>query len=312
MVDLYKLTDLEGKEGETMEDIHRIYVSRTKQNYFVTTKSINTVQLWSIEDRSHFLTIETNLDDGAERMLVLDLDIPIIVTGNYYGGVHAYNGFTGECLWKRADLTNVQKLVEMPGDHGAYFGIGFSYGTFLIIDVNTGETKESLTDIFKLSFSRFNPIALAIPNEEADDKRPMLVSTDDWIIQWDCDEESIFVLDAAFSRDHVMISWLGGPLQCYTLEGKKKWTISNKNGHFIQVRWNDGLKMWIGLYSMTANESPDLLLVGFDNMGETKLKKLVESPGDAYLFSDGTHLVTAKGQVIETSSGRVVWTYAAE
>lgn len=292
-----------------MDDIRKIYVSETKQNYFVTAKETNIVSLWSIDEKSHYLTIETNLDDGGERLLVLDLDIPIIITGNYFGGVNAYNGFTGECLWKRADLTNVRKLVEMPGNNAQFFGIGFSYGTFLIVDVYTGETKETLSDIYKLVFSRFNPLALAIPNEEADDNRPMLVDTKDWMIQWDCEDQSIYVLDAAFSKDHLVISWLGGDVQCYTLEGKKRWTISNANGQFGQIRWNDELKLWMGIYNLTVEEEQDMLLVGFDANGETKVKKILKNPGDAYFFTDGTHIVTARGEVIEAATGKTVWKF---
>jgi hypothetical protein len=99
----------------------------------------STVQIWNWVEACKIGEFETILDFGGRR-LALATNGSICITGSWTRGLAAYGVPDGKLLWHRRDFSEVQHLTLSPSEDMVY--CGFERHPLAVVDADTGRTVD--------------------------------------------------------------------------------------------------------------------------------------------------------------------------
>jgi hypothetical protein len=253
----------------------------------------STVQIWCWEKAQQVGEFETVLDFGGRR-LVLAAEGSICIAGSWKRGLAAYSVPDGRCLWWRSDLKHVQVLTL--GASAKEVNCGFEDRPLAVIDVKTGTTLKTVKDASRIICSRFGLCALErqrsryrVVGEHVFDIAPM----------------SFALVDGAFSPEAVCIAEPHAGIRCIELvSAEQLWhhkPLWSRHLTFCESDYN----FYCAAKNNTEPHELSLLrlaprLIDCDQMA------FVGLVADEAFSQSGNVLVTTRGDVYETASGRVL------
>jgi outer membrane protein assembly factor BamB len=280
--------------------IEHIGLPRDGENLFATGEATKRVTVWSILTRERISQFSTILDFGGPRLALVCENHPTVVTGSWTRGVSAYDGVSGQELWSRRDLKNVQLVRDLSDNDAALIGVGLEDRPYYILRADNGENYAQFASTTKLYVSSFAPLCFLVG------RKTVSLTTRQSAVIWKKPMISFAVLDVAFSSHHVVYSESAGSVYCFDFYGTELWRFEpEENHHVLRIAWDQELQRWLGVYWNTHGGPKRLLEMGNN-------PRVLYEIGDTWLtqFSpSGKHLITSNGEVISTQSGRCIWKF---
>jgi hypothetical protein len=253
----------------------------------------STVQIWHLEKAEKIGEFETILDFGGQR-LALAAAGSICVTGSWTQGLSAYSVPDGKRLWHRADLSEIQTLTVDAAGQVVYCGL--ERGPLAVIDVNTGTTSGTMRGALRVVPSRFGPGTLIVRRE-----RYRIEGTRSFEIP----PMSFALVGAALSPDAVCISEPKAGVRCIDLaSGDHLWhhpelhvgevTFAASDHNFYCVSRVESAPLQCSLIRLAPG------LLDCDKVAQ------IGVCWEETFAQAGESLVTMRGDVYETSTGRLL------
>jgi len=254
--------------------------------------SETTVQFWSVSKEEQIGQAETVLDGGGKR-LALTSDGTVCIAGSWLYGISAYTVPDGKTLWSRKALTKVHFIdVSMSSDK---LFCGFDSGSVLALEVRTGKVVEDLKRTKRVIQSQTG-------------SQRVVVRKDEYLVQSSHEFKvpalSFTIWDAAFSSEAVCISEPDAEIRCLELStGKLLWHHRSLESDRLAFNAADKRFYAVALRSSSSYQgslirlAPSLLQC--DQVADI-------NSCDGSFDPTGTVLVTMRGDVYETSTGRII------
>ena len=276
---------------------------------FATAEFQDKVTLWSVGGRTRLTQIRTVLDFGAKRLVVLqEQGFGLLSAANFYGPVNAYD-LEGNVIWSRKDLVGVQQLAAIPSQRELMIGVGSDGQPYRILSALDGKEITKLDGIKEVYASSTTPLILAITAQRSICLTELRLTEVHSTTIWKRPLESFAVLHGCLSSKEVAYSEAGGAVYCLDMRGKQKWVVNpEKNRHFLRLAWNQVAARWMAIDWDYARGGAKRLL----EISETGVVRLVTDlgePAESEFFATGERLVTSNGDILDISSGQVVWNY---
>jgi hypothetical protein len=284
-----------------MYSIRHIDIPKSNQDLFVTAEFEKRVSLWSLEKMEKISDINTTLDFGGNRLVLIPTyKEPIVITGAYARyGVSAYN-LNGNKLWERKDLKKPQyiKFLKIGGEECV--GIGFDEKPFHILNVHTGDTIKLYKGVRKIFTNQDDKLWITVSNTDI-----KLIDTDKEVERW---SKNTNILSVGFSEEKILIN-TSYSLICYDNNGNENWRNNCPDEHIIHnVSWNTRRKYWLFILWNYEDGGPKYLCKLDENgslISKEELGEIWE-----YAFTDnGQLLITSDGKVLDTHDLKVVWKF---
>lgn len=248
--------------------------------------------------------METMLDFGGRR-LALTPDGSTCIVGSWgergtgQRGLAAYSVPYGRLLWNRSDIRRIQSVAASGSGREIYCGVENTH--VYIIEASTGTTLSTVRSARKIFGSRYTPHRLVAQKE-----RYTVCGATEFHIS----PLSFALLDAAFSSDAVCLAeprnalrpreHPGGVRLLDIETGEQRWYLDLRA---IRVAFNSADE---NFYCIAATESEPRRrsLIRLAGSAADCVRMLVfDHCGEAAFTPSGQALITAKGDVYETSSG---------
>jgi hypothetical protein len=285
-----------------MYAIRHIDIPKTSLDLFVTAEFEKKVSLWSLEKMKKIGDIDTTLDFGGSRLVLIPTDKePIVVTGAYTRyGVSAYN-LDGKKIWERKDLKKSQYIKSLKSSGELCLGIGFDEKPFHFLNVNTGDTIKLYKGVRQIFTNQDDTLWITVSDRDI-----KLIDTDKEVERW---SKNTDILSAGFSDEKILIN-ISHSLISYDKIGNENWRYNCPEEHIIHnVCWDTKRKYWLFILWNYINGGPKYLCKVDENgslISKEELGEIWE-----YAFSgDGQLLITSDGEVIDTHNLRVVWKFS--
>jgi hypothetical protein len=250
----------------------------------------STVQIWSLDNSQQIGEFETTLDFGGVR-LVLAADGKICIAGSWSAGLAAYSVPDGTLLWHRPDLVEVQLLTLDPSGRNVY--CGFENRALAIVDVSTGTVSGTIKGALTVIFSRSGSDRLVVERE-----RHRIEGDHEFQIS----PESFRVPNAAFSPAAVCIR--GTALTCVDLgSAETLWRHTELGSGSLTFAAD--FEFYCVAWSVAPPHDASLLRLAPELLDCDLIARLGRCWVTAFA-SSGEVLVTSRGAVYETRTGRLL------
>lgn len=281
-------------------------------NVFATPHG-SRVTVWSLDDRAGVASFDTVYEFGGERLAIVTDTRPVVAAGAWERhGICAYEGSTGETIWQRRDLRQVQGLYPLPA---ARVAAGFSDGPLHVLDIATGDTLFKLRGVQAIYADATSQFAVGAGHTGAE-----------WFALYDVLRggrvwrraiDTFAVLHAAVAPPGVVVAEATGSLRAFDWAGDEVWKWPPPRGeHVLRVAWHRELAAWMALLWPYGHRRPSVLLtVSADGelVEAVELGRVVA----ASFLAGGSRLVASRverddvitAHVLDVPSGNVVWTF---
>jgi hypothetical protein len=265
-----------------------------------------TVQIWSSKTGQQLGEFQTMFDFGGRRLALTPDGSTCIVgawgqLGRGARGLGAYSIPDGKLLWNRKDIRRIQD-VRLSGS-GQEIYCGVQDASAHIIETSTGETIRRVRATEKIVGSQYTP------NQVIEQKRGR------YLVRGGCEFEiqplSSALLDAAFSPDAVCLSELrdsshpseiGGIRLIDLATGESCWHVAL---HSSRLTYNlADQKFYCVSRERVAPHNWFLTRLQSDLLKCEQ--KILDKCWDAAFTPSGRVLVTAQGDVYETSTSTIL------
>jgi hypothetical protein len=279
---------------------------------FATAEAGSRVEIWSLSARLRVASFETIFDVGGRRLGFSWESVPKVVAGafNRYG-VRAYDPLSGEEIWRRAELKQVQFVAGTP--YGV--AVGVERGPLRLLESATGEPRCSLRGVSEL-YAGEHGLALAVG--VAGSERISIVDlADEGRPVWRGRIDGFAVLDAAVGADAVAIAEAGGIVRCLDGAGGERWVWKAARGeHVRRVVWLPDGRL-AGILKPYESGTARTMLVLYAVDGAAVESIAIPDSFEFAFSAGGAHLLAAAldgetsstGIVIDVPSTRPRWTF---
>jgi|ERR1043166_2016293 hypothetical protein len=253
----------------------------------------STVQIWSLNNAQQIGEFETTLNFGGKR-LVLAADGDVCITGSWAAGFAAYSVPTGTVLWHRSDLAEIQRLTVDASGRNVY--CGFENRPLAIVDVLTGAVTGTIKGALRVVSRRSGSDRLVIERSRyrvEGDHNLQICPT------------SFAVLDAVLSPEAVCISEPRTGIRCIELRsGVTLWHHPGLESNYLAFATSDYEFYCVALSDAPPHNASLIRLA--PNLLDCDLVVPLGTCWEATFAQSGNVLVTMRGSVYETSSGRLL------
>jgi hypothetical protein len=277
---------------------------------FATAEFESRVETWSITQRSRLCSFSTIVDFGGRRLGFSSGPRPKLVAGAYNRyGVRAYDPLSGEEIWRRPELKQVQTV------HGTPYGVavGVERGPLRLLDASTGELLQTFRGVSELYAG---PGRHALAEGHSGTQRIELIDLgNDGRRVWRSRLESFALLDAAIGIDAVAFSEVGACVRCLDFEGVERWRWTPPPElHVRALEWLSDRRL-AGVLQVGGHPAAVLI---FDRHGNVESAADVPGAVDFAFAAGGGHLVASvfsvdtrmsTGIVLELPSATVTWAF---
>lgn len=248
-----------------------------------------TVQIWNWDIGERLAEFMTVFQDGGHR-LALHHNGDICVAASWKkgkrDGIACYDTRSGQIVWHRADLRQIQGLRFSPSGDGVW--CRFHASPAQRLDANTGETSAIARRVQQIVESPYSSHRLEVRSR-------------DFLIKGERDFSvprlTFALLDAAFGGDALCLTESGGPVRCVTCaSGMERWRFQPIGGaHVLALSFSQIDRSFYGVQWDTQRDGTAVLL------------RISEETGDALeICRLNSGLACVGGGVVVTSTGEVV------
>jgi outer membrane protein assembly factor BamB len=256
------------------------------------------VQVWNVASATKIAEFATIFEFGGDRVGISADGLTVVAASYGAPGVAAYSAGTGQTLWQRRDIRQLQRLdIDTTGKTVA---CGFDKQALQILSLETGETLDSLRGVRECHFSPFGSTRLLEKRKleiHSPNSKPMTI-----------ERETFAVLSVTFSEDAFIVSESTGALRCFDLaEGKMRWRYAPLEGsHVLNTGYSTARHEFMAIcwpYKTGGKITP---LVAFDEQsGAIRREIALETSNDCCFACQGSQLVSSSGWIIDTGTGQL-------
>jgi hypothetical protein len=287
----------------------RHLITVDKRNIFLAALFDKTVFVWSTVTGEKIAEFDTILDFGGKRLALGNLK-DVFIAGAYTRyGVACYGLTDGNKIWHRNDLKGVQTIRISPDDKTVF--CGFSDKAGHLIDLDSGTTIEKLRSVRDIYFDTYENwfVYDGLPDRNPEHYRmPYQAEVFDSKGHKRAIVPTCSLFDVAFSPNRIVTS--GEGLNFISRQEPDKTIIYNPPADsYIQcITYYPNIDVYFGIqYNYRKLERCQLLK--FD-LPLDKPTIIAEVERSIYVFCDyGRHLISHKGQYINTTTGLVEKTF---
>lgn len=263
----------------------------TSQTYIATAEGDSLVKIfdWDLNLKSELNTIFTT---GGERFS-LHTYKEIIVCGNYYSGLVAYN-LEGNIIWVNKSIKKIQKLNCSKFQKKLLYALTET-NHFFAIDLETGEILDKRSKIYNYFELDKDTFAFSYKHNlvyEKDTLKIILFKEAEYTILNTCQ----------FDNEIIVISKIYQPLFAKDIKGGNIWSSTLSGGYrFYLMRRIKETNFFSGIarFSEPSYERKFLVIIDFTN-GKIIEKRELESDLISFGYSiDGTQLFCSNGTIID-------------
>jgi hypothetical protein len=251
------------------------------------------VQVWNCENGEKVGEFETVLDFGGRRLALTNAG-NICVAASWQGGLAGYSVPRGILLWHRSEFVEIQN-ISCSRSEGVIF-CGFEGGTTAIVSAASGDQVGLISNAQRVICA-------------SSSRTKLLEQQQNYHIQDSCSLDipalSFTLLDAAFSEDQVCLSEPNEGVRCIELRsGRTLWHHRVFRSNYLTFCVEDN-----NFYCISGSNRPphDCSLIRL-------APSLMDCDQAAYLgpcwaatfIRLGALLVTMRGDVYETATGKIV------
>jgi hypothetical protein len=252
----------------------------------------STVQIWSLDNAQQVGEFETTLDFGGQR-LVLAADGKICITGSWTAGLAAYSVPDGSLLRHRTDFVEIQLLTVDQSGRNVY--CGFENAPLAIVDAETGNVKRTINGALTVIFSGGGSDRLVVERERC------RIEVDH---EFQIPRESSRLLAVAFSPETVCIS--GTAVTCIDLRSRDtRWCHAGLRFGSGSLAFASDYEFYGVAWSAVPPHDGSLLRLA-PNLLDCDLMARIGRCSETTFAQSGDALVTARGAVYETRTGRLL------
>lgn len=253
----------------------------------------STVQTWDWDKAQQIGEFPTVLDFGGRR-LVLAAEGSICITGSWTKGMAAYSVPNGDCLWQRPELTEVQLLTISAS--GQEVNCGFERRPLAVLNVKTGNTIKTVKGASRIIPSRFGS------HEFIEERHKYRIVGEHRL---EIPSLSFALHDASLSSDAVCLSEPNVGIRCVELEsGRQVWHHPDLWTNHLGFATTDFNFYCVAMKHDSPNDCSLVRLA--PNLMDCDQVAFIGPCWEASFSQSGNVLVTTRGDVYETSTGRLL------
>jgi WD40 repeat protein len=259
------------------------------------------VHIWDLRSLTKLNSFETKLDFGGTR-LAISPDGKMIAVGAWAGhSIAVYRVRDGFELWRRKDLTKVQRLDF--DREGRQLLCSFEQGASRRVEAKSGETAGTTRGAKKMWESPLGSAQLL----ERRSQDFVLANGESPVAS--IPKVTFAALSVAFSPSEICLSEAGGPVRlCNLSSGTQLWRHDPPKGvHFLDVAFSAAARRFVGV-SWPFERGGTRVLSHFDEKGVARSVCKLGSSASVHLSvfcAQGTKLVTNTGDILDTESGQI-------
>ena len=241
-------------------------------------------------------TTHTTFDFGGYRLALSD-ELDGIVAGAYTAfGLALYQVSTGDEVWRRRDIKKIQHISLSRDGLSAYCGVAES--SLVAVDLRTGETITKVRGAAGVHDSRYDTVQFV------DVTRPRVLGRAGEL-RFLVDRTTWAFLDVAFAPGIMLLAEAGGPVRSIDLAtGHEKWRYKPPQGsHVLRLGYRGKAPCVLGVEcSYIDGGASHLIELSLDD-GHLQYAADIGEARDSCFALAGSVLVTAEGQIIDTTTG---------
>jgi hypothetical protein len=266
---------------------------------FAVAEFNSNVQVWDL-NKGLVNKFVTDFDAGDKR-LSISQDGKYLAVGGYSANtITVYKIDTGQMLWQRKDLKKCGNVTILDKFNNQLFVNLERQGTH-ILDIDTGETIESLKGVehhYENSIGAIDLLGKSTTISLVDRTKGKTLKS--------LPKTTFAILDACFTLNEVAVTYSTNPLELIDFASyKTKWTTSVV-GHFLTISYSEEQKTFHGVrWDFNVGGFKFLCYINPEN-GTVKKEIDLGEPIETEFLSEGKFLLTSKGQLIDTSSGKQI------
>lgn len=262
------------------------------------------VQIWDWKTGERLSEFPTVF--GGMRRQALSPDGEFYVAANWRkgkeGGIACYRSQTGERIWHRPDLSQVQGIRFSA--EGEQIWCCVEERPAHCLDVRTGSVLSMLRGIDDVVESPFSEVVVRSRKNDSH----LIVGRETWEIE----NTSYSMSDAAFSPDALCLSEYSGPVRCISLQrAEERWRYVPPHGfHVIKISYQSDRFFYGLLFGYNVPETALIRLSPADGActelcRHSRVRRCGGVDYGAGDFADGA-FVTGAGQVVSLEAGQVL------
>jgi hypothetical protein len=283
---------------ETPYEKIRAISTTFKGDRFAVAEFSSNIQVWDLQ-KGLINKFITDFDAGNKRFSISQDGQYLAVGGYSANTISVYHIDSGQKLWQRKDLKKCGNVTILNKFNNHLFVNLERQGTY-ILDINTGETIEKLQGVEHYYENALSGIDLLEKSTTIS-----LVDRRNGKTFKSLPKTSFAILGACFTINEVAVTYSANPFELIDLISyKTKWK-TNVVGHFLCVSYSEAQKMFHGV-RWDFNVGGSKFLSYIDPENGTMINEIhLGEPIEMEFLSEGRFLLTSKGQLIDTSSGKL-------
>lgn len=255
------------------------------------------IQVWDINN-GFVSKLTTDIVSGMTNAISISEDgKQIAIAGYDHKTVTLYDVDNGEIIWQRKDIKRPTKAKILNQYSDLIFIDTENQGSYFL-DKKTGGTVERLKGI---EFIRENPYSPVDQFEKS--STSTFVNRADRKTIKSFTHKSFALLDACFSKDKIICSYSGNPLEAVSVDkGETLWT-TNVIGHFLEIEYSIELDRILGIRWEYEKGSPKYLCYIDINTGTVEKEINLGEPIEIGFLKQGSLMLTSQGKLYSTLTG---------
>lgn len=267
---------------------------------FAVSEWENDVQIWDINE-GFIRKISTDLVAGMSKALSISEDgKQLCVAGYDRKTITLYDIDTGEIIWQRTDIRKPATSIILNSSENLVYVDTENKGSFFL-DRTDGKTIEKPKGLEFVRESPYSNIDQYIKSTTSS-----LVNRSSRKTIKSFTYKSFAILDSAFSKELIVCSYSGNPLEAISLDNFSTLWTRNVVGHFLEIEYSIALNKVLGIRWEYEKGGPKFLSYISIDSGVVEKEINLGEPIELEFLKQGSLLITSQGKLYATKSGDII------
>ena len=278
----------------------RIISGTVNGDRFAVAELEGNIQVWDL--RNGFIsTFSTDIVSAMRNAISISEDgKQLVVAGYDHNSVTLYDTENGKIVWQIKSIKKPSTVIILNYYRNLIYVNTENQGSFLL-DRKTGHTVEKLNGI---KFIRESPYSNICQFEKS--TKSIIVNRVDGESITSFTHKSFAMLDAAFSKDKIISSYSGNPLEAISLTTFETCWTTSVIGHLLKVEYSLSLNKILGIRWEYQKGSPKYLCYIHVDTGKIEKEINLGEPVTVMFLKKGSILLTSQGNLYSTSTGEQI------